>query len=665
MKNITVKFILFIMVATGFAFLLSGAGFADENLGTTILNPSSVEAGANQTITLNYTVETPINTSGGIKIYFGANFEHLKDGHIQNDSPDKPGYVQITTNSSAALKVNTSTFGGPQWGTRLSEITVLVQKDVLNTGDTVTIIYSNAYVQETANKAEVTVLVNTGDGLGYREIKKSPVLIITPVTAHKLIAAITPDNGLLKISAVDRYGNLATAFNDVASINLVQPDNQSTFIGTVSIKKGRTRYKFPTDIPQGYYVIKIETSDENIQAAVPYAPGHQNNVYFGDLHLHTRLSDAYVNIDPRSSYAYARKTAVLDFVGISDHAEEIVKNKEYTQFLVRDIPDSWEEIKAINADFNSEGNFITFLGYETTSDNSDYPRDGHVNVYYKGYNGNIYPHHRKNNDVPSRGIRYFNNTNELFDRLRQDEQDGIEAIAIPHHTLYYDPANPSRHAMGNDFYYYDQQFSKGIEIYSHHGCSEAITSPSALSRDKAAPGAVQSAIGELGYNVGVLGGSDNHFGRPAGTGIVDPKHGLSGGLTAVISDSLTKDSLWSAISSGATYATSGERIYLKFEINGAGMGSKIKITGKPDISGIVIGTRNIIKVELLKYDSATGWKVIDKVTPRDSLFCFYIFKDIDFIGNSIYYLRVQQQGFSQAPYYYAWSSPIWVNKAEK
>jgi hypothetical protein len=628
-----------------------------ENLGTATIIPSEVRAGSKQSFKVTYTAETPISTGGGIKIYFATPFFHKCP--IQAENPNTCGYVQVSGfNPTVKLGVKTNAFGGPEWGTRLAETTITVAQGTLREGDKIILVYGageqKAYAQEIAHNAEVTVLVSTAQGQPYQEIQSSPVLRVNPTTCFKVVSAINQSTNQLKISVVDMYGNLVNNYTQIAQIYLISDvagQEVYTYLGKVGIGGGKATFNLPTGIASGYYVIKTTVSiPVGGESFVPYTPGKQK-VYFGDLHFHTRFSDSYVNIDPRDSYTYARDTALLDFLAVSDHAEEVVKNRAYTQFLTRDIPDSWEEIKNINNEFNTtDGNFVTFLGFETTSDNENYPRDGHLNVYYKNYTGNIYPHHRQGNDVP--GHIYFGTSYELWERLNEDY---AQALTISHHTLY-------NGQMGNDFYYYDSEFEKLIEIYSSHGCSESTTCENAIPKKRQnANGSVQRALGWSGYRLGFIGGSDNHFGHPSGVGLIDGKLRKSGGLTAVIAKTLNKDSLWNAMTSRSTYATSGERIYLEFTINGANMGSEIYTQSSPIISARVIGTGNIINVEIIKYDNAGGWRTIYSTSPN-RLFWNYSFSDAGFNANSIYYLKVKQTGGNQVNSYFAWSSPIWVNK---
>src|SRR3989344_4497918 len=473
-----------------------------EELGTAILTltPLNVIAGSQQRFEVTYTTQTPINKGGEIKIYFATPFLQLGgpfEAGMQNENENAAGYTEVSTsNPNVNLKLTTAVFGGPESWTRLGEAIIKVTDGALNTNDKVILVYGagqeKAYTQEIAQDAEVTVLVSLGKGQEFNEIQNSPVLKIIPDVPYKLISAVNPDTNELKLSIVDIYANLVDSFIGLADIYLIDENNIETRIGDININKGRAVFQIPEQ-PNGYYIIK--TTTKGFESKVPYTPGKQN-VYFGDLHFHTRLSDSYVAIDPIDSYKYARDTALLDFLAVSDHSEATVKNEIYTQFLIRDIPNSWEETKNVNREFNSEGNFVTLLGFETTSGMEKYPRDGHANVYYNDYVGEIYPHGPGN--APN--ANYFSDTNELWEKIGDKE-----ALTIQHNTLY-------SGAMGSDHYYYNTKYEKLIEIYSHHGCSLSSSCDYAVdSRRQNSNGSVYRAIGEVGYKFGFVGGSDNHF----------------------------------------------------------------------------------------------------------------------------------------------------------
>jgi len=97
----------------------------------------------------------------------------------------------------------------------------------------------------------------------------------------------------------------------------------------------------------------------------PYWVNSQNpyNVYFGNLHSHTDYSGGVSN--PRRAFIYARDTAQLDFLAVTDHLESIY----YSSY-------EWDSTKIMANEATSNGTFVGIAGYEWTS-----PTYNHCNVY--------------------------------------------------------------------------------------------------------------------------------------------------------------------------------------------------------------------------------------------------------------------------------------------
>lgn len=617
----------------------------DFVIGKATLNPRNVKAASNKRFTVEYTVGLSISEGGAIRLYFGGCETYLDVCEMNEDPAKSCGYVSASSsNPGVEFEISTS-YESPNVAIRLAEATIAITAGQLEPDDTVTVVYGAnsglAYAQEIAQEAEITVLINQDLSSDIIEIEKSPVLTITPLEPQKLIGAVKMSEGLLKLSLVDRYTNLSDEFSGVAEITLINQSGNETLLGTANIIEGKGEFQLPT-VSSGYYVLRSVIHALFLTSVAPFIPGGQS-VLFGDLHFHSKISDSYIAIDPLDSYAYAKDVTFLDFLASADHAECTVHNELFTQLLVReDVTDSWAEIQRINDLFETDG-LITLLGFEVTMNRQLYPRDGHTNVYYRTNTGSIYTYSYQ---VPD--VEWVSDLPMLWNKLNLAK---IPALTIPHTTL-------SASAMGTDFYYYDPDFMRVVEIYSQHGCSESPDCPDTLHQpllDPDALGSVQRAVGQLDYRLGFIAGSDSHTGHPAGTGIKAPYFPIPAGLTAVLTDTRTREAVWDAIYNRSTYATSGERIYLEFSINGNQMGSEIDYAGQVNIEARAVGTDSIIEATILKYDAPLGWRSIYQGCPG-SLFWDFSFSDNAFFEDSIYYLRVRQQDGHTA-----WSSPIWVD----
>lgn len=620
---------------------------SSNSLGTATVHPTIAPASSRRQFTVEYTVETPIQTAGSIQVYFGANWEQIELCHMTTNPSADCGYIQVTAdNQNVELQLSVS-YEEPNIAVRLAQATVTVLSGTLDTGDTVTIVYGAnpglAYTQEISQYAEITILVSSELGAALSEIEHSPVLTVTPLSPYKLISAIKPQTHELCLSVVDRYANHVYGYTGPVDIYILDEFENEIRMGQATIQDGNGYFTLPTAIPSGYYLLKSVLISENLESRVPYTPG-KANVFFGDIHFHTKLSDARYAYDILDSYNYGENTALLDFLSSADHAECTVHNNLFSRYMMRDIlVESWNEIRRINEIYNSNG-FVTLNGFEVTMNSTNSPRSGHFNVYYKT-GGKIYTFGEHNPKV-----EYVENPDDLWAFL---ERDNVDAMTIPHHTL-------SSTELGSDFYYYDPHYMRVVEIYSLHGCSESEDCENTLfdpQTDPESMGSVRRAIGPLNYRLGFVAASDSHSGHPGGTGISDGYKGLPGGLTAVFASSLNREILWDNIYNRKTYATTGERIFLEFSINRHTMGSELKSSRRVNISARAIGTDLIQSVEIFKYDATNGWQVAFSFFPG-KYFWSDILADFDFSENSVYYMKMIQVDGNTA-----WSSPIWVDRA--
>jgi hypothetical protein len=212
------------------------------------------------------------------------------------------------------------------------------------------------------------------------------------------------------------------------------------------------------------------------------AQNRERNAYFGDLHVHTKLSfDAYifnVRATPDDAYRYAKGESIhhasgydvrltdapLDFLAVTDHSEYLgvlpamhdpqhpLSKAPYAQDLfsterekinaafqriatslrtgqylpeLKDLDTSrsaWRTIVEAADRHYAPGEFTTFRGYEFTS-----APDGqnlHRNVIFAG---------ERAPDLPFTALD-SQNPEELWRWMDQQRKQGVEALAIPHNS---------------------------------------------------------------------------------------------------------------------------------------------------------------------------------------------------------------------------------------
>ncbi|MEO0109054.1 MAG: hypothetical protein ABIK62_07820, partial [candidate division WOR-3 bacterium] len=91
--------------------------------------------------------------------------------------------------------------------------------------------------------------------------------------------------------------------------------------------------------------------------------GQAYNLYRANLHSHTGYSDGDSASVPRDAYVYARDTARIDVLGVTDHAEVVE-------------PWEWDSTRAMAAAATTPGVFVALAGFEWTGS------DGHMCAWF-------------------------------------------------------------------------------------------------------------------------------------------------------------------------------------------------------------------------------------------------------------------------------------------
>lgn len=619
--------------------------------GEAFIRPVTVVAGANERFIVVFTARRTIHPGGGVIVTFNPSQSHLLSCPINTNTERTCGLVRVEcTDPTVQFEVG-ARYGSNIFGVKLAHVTVTITAGELEEGDRLVVVYGagseKTYVPEIAMDVEATVQVKTGALKRWREIDRSPVLTVTPLAPVKLLSAVDYEAKQLRLSLLDEYGNLCTQTAGTAEASMLSENMDVVYRASTPVTDGRAQFALPA-LDGRYFIIRSRVPELHLHSRTPYVLT-DHRVFFGDPHLHTKCSDALFAVDPVDVYAYARDAALLDFAVVADHAEFVIFNTYLTRYLIRDIGNSWRYLKRITNLADDLG-FPTLVAFESTISGYQHPRDGHHNVYYRNDDGPLYVY-----DKWTPQATHISSTQDLCEKL---DAAGEEALVIPHHTLRPD-------ILGSDFAYYHPERMRLVEIYSQHGCNESPDCPRTSYGHLLDPeglGSVQRAIGPLSYRMGFIGGSDNHTGHPAGSGMEDTvlsfPETYPGGLTAVIADELTRETLWDALYRRSVYATTGERIYLEFFINDRPMGSELVDQQQVSLAARAIGVQNIAKAEIVKYSASRGWETILTQKPH-SPFWSTARDDSLFRENSLYYLRVTQNNGAMA-----WSSPIWVDYAE-
>ena len=470
------------------------------------------------------------------------------------------------------------------------------------------------------------VLVDTeGDG-AYRFLASPCVVRVSPGAAASLRLSI-PSTGSVgapnevALSAFDVHGNVCRAYD--GEVTLDRPAGATGLPAEYAFTPGDGGTHVFSGVSfaaEGTYTVSARDS------AVPGVAGRSNpfrctaerpplNVYWGDLHGHTGLSDGGERT-PEDYYLYARDVARLDFCALTDHSWCVMRD------------DGEATVRRAATAFYQPGRFVTLFGYECTHlTGAGGNRCGHRNVYHLDLERHIC-----NTDAyfPSRCTRDVSFVEQLWSLL-----EGTDALVIPH--------------GGVDWDLYHRGMEGLVEIYSKWGSRE--TYGCETPDPDVHPGqAVQDALAR-GYRLGFVGGSDTHCARPGDLG---PGALLQypSGLTAVYAEELTRGAIWRSLLQRHTYATTGEKILLSFTMGGRMMGEAFVTTDDPVARVDVVGTEEIEAIDLIEDGSViyghTGTGVHEQ---------FELQIDLPAGTTRCYYVRVRQRDTARA-----WSSPVWVTK---
>jgi hypothetical protein len=369
------------------------------------------------------------------------------------------------------------------------------------------------------------------------------------------------------------------------------------------------------------------------------------NVYWGDIHCHTCYSDcpaaANDTIPPYGALLYARDSSLLDFVAITDHAEDLTDSE-------------WADIRNQNALFYDPGVFVTFNAWEFTASGL-INGGGHKNVYFA------------DDSLPSLPIGCGDalNAPALWDSLA-----GYNCITIPHHPAKGNNGHFWPSSMATDWDYVNAQMQPIVEIYQSQGNSE-IDGCEEPVNDFQPLKSVEAALKRWlnthnpGYKLGIICSTDDHTSKPGSVGenpsFVDTAEGYSsGGLIAVLATEKTREAIFEALRSKRVYGTSGPRIRLNFmaitNLDTFTMGETINCTDSASITFMATAVGDgagIDSIWLIKNGELLSSQANDTLIVSDVArnWCYYRVK--------VFQVPTRRWDGVMFPER-AWSSPIWV-----
>jgi len=511
------------------------------------------EAGSMATLSQTWRVGTrPMATGGGFWVarHFSTNF-----GQFQTDDPTGPGYVTIeTTDDDATFEIETIMASGPHGGFRAPQpaIAFRLASGDLGRGASVTITYGDqsqggpGIRMPTFESVRMPLPLYVDlDGSGeWRSLPITP-FVTTGGEASGVHAfgpsVVAPGESFeLSVRAEDQYFNRATG--PVPSFEVLV--NNEVVATTLAGNEAITLLNLALEEtgPHWISVRSVDGSITGIGNPILVEEDPQYRIYWGDTHGHSGYSEGIGTVD--HFMRFARDDARLDFVTHSEHDSWLDAGE-------------WELIRRTSAEYDEPGKFIPFLGWEWTRHTRF---GGHHNVLYRDIS----------DQLPVSGLQ-FPVLSSLYAELHE-RHDASDVVVIPH------AHNPG------DFRQSDPQLEPLIEVMSMHGSFQWFMD-SYLSR---------------GHQVGVVAASDDHLSRPGYSAPNRDSLAQRGGLGAVLAPERSRDAVFDGMKASRTYATTGDRLILKFDVNGSKMGQRAPYSENRTITGRAIGTGPIRSVTLYK-----------------------------------------------------------------
>jgi len=594
------------------------------------ITPTETVAGERYTITLTVTAgATPLEAGARIAVYFPLRFGG--DGMVRAlpcfQGPDgQTGYGSRIVARAEREGVDLATVVHST-GTGFTCVEVGVETGRLDPGDAVDVVIGDpsckgVMVSEQAKAFPFRAAIDfTGDDT-FRPIVPNPTITNVGGRARYLrcFAPATPRPGEpfpVRVVAADvpnhnpshgHSGRLTfTARGGAAEApgEIVMP---ATCHGTMAVEGARVGENGVTRIQV------IDAANGLMGRTNPICPEAAPEglaLYYGEIHSHTDLSDG--GGTPDDSYRWARDVEGLDFSALADHFED---GQSYNCTL----EEKWRITKEVTERYNDPGRFVTLLGYEIGT------LEKHRNVYFADGEGRMIVEGPDGERVTM---------DNVFGKLA-----GADYVLIPHAPKFHGidwrtPHDPERQRL--------------VEIFSFWGNSEA-----------GGPKSVRTAL-DLGYRFGFTGGTDNHAAEPGNPDI--------GGITGLYATALTRRAVFDALRARRTFATTGPRMIVTFEVNGAFMGGEVTAdpTAARVVRGRAIAEEPIEAVEVIRngaeaYVAAGDGR--DDVTiewrDTDPLPGLCPKREITDDRFAYYYLRV-----TTATGAIGWSSPVWVRNDEE
>lgn len=433
------------------------------------------------------------------------------------------------------------------------------------------------------------------------------------------IVKITPANSTN--IGENRRPEISATFEDETGINIESVKVEFDGVDvTLNIAKSENGFKFQVteDLKDGSHTVKIEVEDmlgNKTTKQWKFTVGTvETNLYFGQLHSHTNLSDGQGTID--DAYKYARDNAGIDFMAVTDHSNWFEND---TQASINDgsMSSTWNTGLSAADKYNDDGEFVAIYGYEMTWSGST-GGYGHINTF------NTTGFETRNNK--SMNLQNYYN-------VLKTQEESLSQLNHPGKTF----------GDFTDFAHYDAAIDEVVTLIEVGNGEGAIRTSGYFPSYEYYTRAL-----DKGWHVSPTNNQDNHKG----------KWGNSNTARTVIEASdLSRESIYEAIRERRTYATEDENLRISYKVNGNTMGSILdetdNLTFEISVEDINLGD-NIKSISIIG-DGGKVVKSIENVNSSSKDWTFTLDRSV----SSYYYVKVEQTDKDIAV-----TAPVWVGERE-
>ena len=497
-----------------------------ERMGTAVLEPTGrFEAGSFQSFTLTYTAGYfGIDDTGSLKIAFRFASDMARP---QFTDPAAPNYTTVEASNGATLEI--------AWDQKRNirpwdkTLFIRVMKGFLREGDRIVVRFGDRRkgslgirVQTMAEPSfEFRVLADPFATYNYCELPKQPEIAIVagPPARWKAILPTLRRVGepfRLGIKAEDRWGNPCDGIEATVQLKASRPIDGLP--ATVSIRRGQAAVKVENlrvREPGDFAIDVLDAGGRKLATSNPLRIIAVAELlpYWADLH--GQSEETIGTNSARELFEFARDRAFLDAMSHQGNDFQIT-----TPF--------WHEINRLTAEFNRDGEFIAFPGYEWSGNTG---LGGDRNVLYMREGRQIHRSSHALIDDLSDVHTDANTADDLFKALKDED-----CVVFAHVGGRYADVKMA----------HDARLERSIEIHSDWGTFEWLLHD-ALEKD---------------YRVGIVANSDGHKGRHGASYPGASLFGAYGGLTCLLAKDLTRAGLFDALRRRHHYATTGCRMLL-------------------------------------------------------------------------------------------------------